>query len=159
MQNKVLFGIGALLIIVGIYKPQFYIPIINPNPTPVSNILEHYITDVPENPELLKIARDITKILIGSNDNNRKNNCLKLSSLYADLDTLISLHGDDMVIKDTASIREANRLTGIMLRLDMKNKYPGLSAKCEELMVAAIGSDEALLDNDLRNKGREASEH
>ena len=72
-----------------------------------------------------------------------------------DLATLVSLDGEDCIIKNTEEIRQANRLAGIMLKLDMKGKYENLAEAGTNLIKAAIGDDSVLLDDSLREKAVE----
>ena len=98
----------------------------------------------------------ITDILKESNDSTTCSDCLKLSSLYADLATLVELDGEDQVVKDTATIKEANSLSGKMLRLNIKDKYPGLAEAAKDLVVAAIGEDDVALDEKTRSNAVDA---
>jgi hypothetical protein len=65
--------------------------------------------------------------------------------------TLISLDGEDLVIRNTEEIRQANSLSGLMLKLDMKGKYPDLANAAKDLIVTAVGDDNVDLDKELRN--------
>jgi hypothetical protein len=150
MQNKILLSVGVVLLIFGVFKPDLSnigFPI-NINEPACS--VESYVTDAPEDTELLEKARAVTDIVKSSNDSTRKSDCLKLSSLYADIATLIELDGSDMVVKDTASIRQVNGIAGNMLRLDVKNKYPGLAESAKDLLVSSIGDDDVVLDEETR---------
>jgi hypothetical protein len=62
------------------------------------------------------------------------------------------LDGEDAVIKTTDEVRQANSLSGVMLKLDMKGKYKDLASSCNSVIQAAIGDDSVLLDKDLRAK-------
>ena len=97
-------------------------------------------------------AQAVTAVLKQSNDSTKKTDCLKLSSLYADMATLIELDNEDTVIKDTAAIRQANSLAGLMLRLNIKDKYPNLAKASREVIVSVIGDDDVVLDNELRSQ-------
>lgn len=154
MSNKILLGIGIVLLIIGIFKPNIS-DLINYSPSTVGYI-ETYVIDAPADDRLLKASKYVTDILNASDDSTKKSDCLKLSALYADMATLIELDGENKVINDTASIREANSLAGQMLRLDIKNKYLGLADACRLVVTTAIGEEEAVLNNDTRSKACEA---
>ena len=151
MNNKWLLALAAALVYVGIAKPDLSsinLPLSNNS---VCN-LDTYVKDAPSDINLLNNARAVVDILKASSDSTRKADCSKLSSLYADMSLLIELDGDDKVIKDTANIKEANSLAGKMLRLNVKDKYPGLAEAAKNLIVSQIGEDDIILDNDLRSK-------
>lgn len=150
MQNRILLGIGILLIGLGIFKPNFIIN--NSIVKPECSAVETYVIDAPADTTLIEKANNIIDILKKSEDSTRKNDCLKLSSLYSDMATLIELDNEDTVIKDTAAIKQANSLSGKMLRLNIKDKYPNLAESSRELVVSAIGDDDVVLDNELRIK-------
>ena len=156
MQNKILLGIGVLLVIFGLFKPDLtIIKNLTPNTAPSSSV-ESYVTDAPADQELLDCAKKIISILGASNDSTKQKDCLKLSALYSDMSLLISLDKNDNIIPDTASIKEANSLSGKMLRLNIKDKYPGLAESAKELLIEAIGEDDVVLDSDSRNKAVDA---
>jgi len=153
MQNKILLAIGCLLLIIGIFKPELpNIPTINPTP---SASIETYVTDAPSDDNLLEKARTVVGIVQDSDDSTRRSDCLKLSSLYADMATLIEID-DDKVVPDTSSIREANSIAGKMLRLNIKDKYPGLADAAKDLVSSSIGEDDVMLDDELREKSVDA---
>lgn len=154
-QNKIVLFIGLGLLAIGLIKPDLSQLRWNANVVPVSN-LEQYVTDAPADANLVEKGRIVTKILLDSNDSTRKYNALRLSALYNDLATLISLDNDDMVIKDSSAIREANKLSGNMLNLDIKNKYPNLASANEDIVVTAIGDADVLLDAETRQRAIQA---
>lgn len=151
MHNKVLLGLGVVLCIIGLLKPNFGNIALITKPSQCSNV-ENYVTDPPSDSQLVDYGKAITKILLDSNDSTRKSDALKLSSLYADMSTLISLTDTDQVINKTIEIREANKLAGPMLKLNLKNKYPNLAKAAETLVLSQIGEDEVSLDAELRSK-------
>lgn len=155
MQNKVLLGVGIVLLFLGVFKPDLSNIIPVNDQVPVESV-ESYVTDAPADEELLSKAQGVVDILKSSDDSTRKSDCLKLSSLYCDLATLIELDGEDRVIPDTSSIREANSLSGKMLRLDIKNKYENLAKSLSDLVISQIGDDDVVLDTELRSKAVEA---
>jgi hypothetical protein len=150
MNNKGLLFIATGLVAIGLFKPDlssFSIPALEPKCS-----VETYVTDAPADTELLNKARIIINILGESNDSTKPSDCMKLSALYSDMATLISLDNEDEIIKDTASIKSANSLAGKMLRLDIKDKYPNLAESAKDLLITAIGSDDVILDNTTRQK-------
>lgn len=154
MKNALLFlGIG--LIAIGLFKPDI-LSILQPNNSQVSNCLETHITTAPEDNSILEKCNLVIDILQTSTNNNKREDTLKLSSLYADIATLLSLDGEDAVVKDTKTIREINSLSGSMLRLNIKDKYPNLAQASKDVVVVAIGEDDILLTEDLRSKAVEA---
>ena len=153
MQNKVLLAIGAILVLFGLFKPDFS-SVLKPSNSVCS--VESYVTDAPSDPTLLLKAREINDILQQSDDSTRKSDCLKLSSLYSDIATLVELDGEDQVVNNTNAIREVNTIAGKMLRLNIKDKYPNLAETAKSLVVAAIGDDDVALDDSLRTKSAEA---
>tara|TARA_R100000278_G_scaffold121566_1_gene105838 strand:+ start:332 stop:832 length:501 start_codon:yes stop_codon:yes gene_type:complete len=153
MQNKILLAIGAILVLLGIFQPDLG-NLVKPVPSVVG--VESYVTDAPSDTTLLEKARVVSDILQDSDDSTRNSDALKLSCLYADMATLIELDGEDQVIKNTNAIREVNSIAGKMLRLDIKDKYPNLAEAAQELVVAAVGNDDVVLDDSLRSKSAEA---
>lgn len=153
MQNKVILGIGIVLVLIGFFKPDLNNIPVSPSKPDVT--LESYAVDAPSDPDLLEKAKLVTEVLQKSDDSTRKSDCLKLSALYLDLATLISLD-DTPAITDTASIRAANSLAGRMLRLNIKDKYPNLAETSRDLIVAGIGDDDIVLSSELREKASES---
>ena len=66
--------------------------------------------------------------------------------------TFTAIANDDLVIKDTEAIRQANSLAGTMLKLDIKDKYKNLATETKEIIVAVIGDDSIPLSSELREK-------
>ena len=153
MQNKVLLGVGVVLLALGIFKPDLGSLLNNSN---VSVPDVSCVVDAPSDDNLLQISRAVIDVLKSSDDSTKRSDCLKLSSLYCDMANLIELDKDDKVISDTASIREANSLAGKMLRLNIKDKYNGLAEVARDVIVVGIGEDDVPLDDDLRQKAAES---
>jgi len=152
MKNKIVLGLGIALVafgLIGKYSPSNILK-------PTVPAVENYVVDAPSDDTLLEKAQKVVSVLEKSDDSTKKSDCLNLSSLYSDMAILIELDGEDKVIPDTASIREANSLAGKMLRLKIKNKYPDLAEAAKELVVAAIGDDDVMLDEELRSKSADA---
>jgi hypothetical protein len=143
MKNALL-GLGAVLIVLGLLKPDLSVLFNKPSVDNVSVV----VVEKPSNPEILDECQEVINALKA--DSDRKVDGKRLASLYLDMATLVSLDGEDQVVKDTESIRQANKLAGVMLRLDLKGKYPDLKDAAQKLVVASIGDDNVLLDNKLR---------
>lgn len=148
MNNKVLLLIGVVLCVVGLLKPNFS-NIIKPS-SPTNAV----VVDKPTNQDVLVVAEKIISIL--RNNNASSADCLRLSSLYYDLAQLISLDGDKQLVRNTDEVRQANRISGIMLRMNINDKYPDLGSSMNDLIVAAIGDDNIPLTADLRQKAADA---
>jgi hypothetical protein len=145
MNNKVLLAIGAVLLFLGLVRPDFNLPINRP----VNNSI--VIVTPPSDSEV----RDLCKPIIDALKNgasSRTKDAQRLSDLYMDLATLIELDGDNEVVKTTEEIRQANSLTGLMLRLNIKGSYPGLGEASQSFIASQIGDDVVTLDNNLRTK-------
>lgn len=153
-QNKVLLTIGIVLLLIGFFKPDLSSLI--PGGSTIVVPSNNCVIDAPSDINILEKATIVKDILLASNDSTRKGDCVKLSSLYCDMATLIELDNEDMVIKDTSTIKEANSLSGKMLRLNIKDKYPNLAESSEKVVVAAIGEDDVILDGNMRTKAAEA---
>ena len=156
MKNYVLY-IGIGLILFGLFKPNIsnYIPVIKPDNQQAS-CLDHYVLSPPDNKEILKKCNLVIDIIQRSDSDNKRLETLKLSSLYADIASLIRLDNEDQVVKDTQTIREVNSLTGQMLKLDIKGKYPDLAKACQDVVKVAIGDDDIVLSTDNREKSAQA---
>ena len=152
MKNSFVLLIGVVLVLFGCFGGNLGNIVF----TPKTPVVEGYVIDAPANQELLEKARAVIDILKNSNDSTTCSDCLKLSSLYADLATLVELDEEDQVVKDTATIKEANSLSGKMLRLDIKDKYPGLAEAAKDLVVTAIGEDDVALDKKTRSSAVDA---
>lgn len=147
-QKNILLGLAALLIVVGLLKPEFS-NILDPNKPAAVDVLE---LSEPTNEALKKEADDVVTLL---KEAGAKSDARRLRDLYIDLAKLVELDGEDEVIKSTEEIRQANSLTGVMLRLDIKGKYPNLAKEAKEVVVASIGDDQILLSKELRAKAVE----
>jgi hypothetical protein len=150
MNNKLLLGVGIALVLLGLFKPSLNFPVVNPN---------NNNTIVVVTPPQEKALRDKCQLVIdafadGSTD--RKKDGARLSDLYMDLATLIELDGEDEVVKTTEEVRQANSLCGVMLRMNIKGKYPGLADAAQSVIIVQIGDDIVPLDSDLRKKSAEA---
>lgn len=142
--KNLLLLIGAVLIVLGLFKPNLS-NIVNVAPSNTAVIVEK-----PSNIELLDECQDVVNALKKNND--RKYDAPRLASLYNDLATLISLDNEDMVVKNTEEVRQANKLAGVMLKLDIKGKYPELAKATNSVIVASLGDDSLMLDDKLRQQ-------
>jgi hypothetical protein len=151
MNTKtLLLGLAGLLIVVGLFKPDLGSLVNRPKPV----VVEVEELSVPVREGLKTKADEVVKIL-KDGDSDRKTDGKRLTSLYVDLATLVALDGDDEVIKNTEEIRQANRLAGTMLKLDMKNKYPKLAEACKAVIIEAIGDDSVALNKESRVQAAE----
>ena len=143
MNNKtVLIVVAVFLLLIGIFKPNLDTFFPDSKPVPTINVVE------PTDPELKESCLAVATIL----KNGKSYDALRLSSLYSDIGDLIALDGENEVIKTTEEIRQANKLSGSLLRLDIKGKYEGLATAAEKVIVVSIGQDDLPLDKELRNK-------
>lgn len=148
MNKKIVLAIGVALLVLGYTKFDFSRIIPNrPSPS-VVDVME---LPEPSDPAVKKEADDVVALL--KTFSASKADFRRLRDLYLDIGRLVELDGEDMVIKNTEEIRQANSLAGVMLRLDLKNKFPNLAQECKEVVVVAIGDDNVLLSKELRPKG------
>jgi hypothetical protein len=147
IDKKVLLALGGLLILLGLLKPEFS-NVLNPRPS-VVDVLE---LPTPTDEAVKKEADDVVALV---KESGAKSDAKRLRDLYIDLAKLVELDGEDEVIKSTEEIRQANSLAGVMLRLDIKGKYPNLAKEAKEVVVAAIGDDQIPLSKELRVKAVE----
>lgn len=154
MNNKnIILIIAGLLIAIGLIKPPFITNFLNRDASPQVVNIEDVKVNKPTNEDLILKSKEVIEALSVSND--RKVDGKKLAKLYLDIATLISLDGENEVIKNTEEIRQANRLSGLMLQLDIKDKYDNLAEANQALIVHAIGDDSVPLTKDLRAKAVE----
>ena len=144
-QKNILLGLATLLIVIGLLKPDFS-NILGPFKPVMVDVLE---LPAPTDEAVKKEADDVVALL---KEAGAKNDARRLRDLYIDLAKLVELDGEDEVIKSTEEIRQANSLAGVMLKLDIKGKYPDLAKETKEVVVASIGDDQILLSKELRVK-------
>jgi hypothetical protein len=146
MNNKTLLLIvAAILLLVGIFKPNLSV-VPNTPSVPSVNVA------APSDPEVKEVCSEVISIL----QKGKSSDALRLSSLYMDIATLIELDGENEVIKTTEDIRQANSLSGLLLRLDIKGKYENLSEATTKVIKTGIGDDDVSLDPELRKKASES---
>lgn len=108
---------------------------------------------VKPNGVLLELSQPvIDSIKNQSGDYNKDGNTL--AGLYMDIATLIE--SDNEIIKNTEEIREANKISGTILKLNIKEKYPDFPAAATSLVKGYIGDDNIALSPELRQKSAEA---
>jgi len=148
--KNLLLGLAGILVVIGLLKPDLskFINVSNPSNNSVTVLVEK-----PSNKDLLDECQDVIDALKENKD--RKNDGTRLAALYNDLATLISLDGEDMTLKNTEEIRQANKLAGVMLKLDIKGKYPELAKATNSVIVASLGDDSVMLDDKLREQAIE----
>jgi len=148
-NNNILLTVACLLIVLGLSKVDLSnLNILQNRPASV-DVLE---LPTPTDENVKKEAEDVIVVL---KEAAIKSEAKKLRDLYLDLAKLVELDGEEEVIKSTEEIRQANSLAGIMLRLDIKGKYPNLAKEAKEVVVASIGDDQILLSKELRVKAVE----
>jgi len=148
MNKKLLLVVAGLLIVFGLVKPDLSSVW---NRKPVDNIV---VVTPPADAKLKEACGSVIEAL-KSGGSSRVKDGLRLSDLAFDLSTLVELDGEEMVIKTTDDLRFANALSGPMLRMDIKGKYPDLAKAANGVIVAAIGEDSIPLDPELRAKAVE----
>jgi hypothetical protein len=148
MNKKLLLVVGLVLLGIGIFKPNLTLPVNKP--------VDHHIVIVtpPSDDNLKKLCGPVIEAL-KNGSSSRNSDGKRLSELYFDLATLVELDGENEVVKTTEEIRQANSLSGVMLRMDLKGKYPDLAKSAQEVLNKTIGDDIIPLDKALRAKAVE----
>lgn len=142
-KNLVLL-VGIVLILIGWFKPN--LPNFGPTPGDTDIVVSE-----PTDPEVLGACLEVAKALKnGSGDNVVDGN--RLAHLYYDLASLIALDGEQEVITSTDEIREANRVAGLLSRMDLQGKYKGLAEAATKVIVVSIGDEKVPLSPELRAK-------
>lgn len=149
-SKNLLLVIAGILLFIGVAKPNLSLPFNNSSNDTI------VVVSPPSSEELRLACKPVIESFKGSDSSSRVSDARRLSSLYMDLATLIELDGQDQVIKNTDEIRQANSLSGVMLRLNIKDKYSGLAENANAVIVSVIGDDSVLLDPELRTKAADA---
>jgi len=149
MNKTILLVVGACLVLVGLIGPNLSIN--KPKPIVDNHIV---IVTPPIDKDLREVCQPVIDALKGGNSDRRVDG-RRLSELYSDLATLIELDGENEAVKTTEEIRQANSLSGVMLRMDLKGKYPKLAEAAQSVLSKTIGDDIVPLDNTLRAKAVE----
>lgn len=136
-RNNLLLLIGCVLLLIGFLSPNVGSISILPNSSATFS--------KPTDAVLVELAQPVISAL-----DNSGNDGVTLANLYNDLATLIEI--DQEIIKNTEEIREANRISGHMLKLGLKDKYPNLGEAANAMVVSYIGEDNAALSPELRKK-------
>lgn len=141
-NNSLLWLVAALLLVVGVFQPS--LSHFNSSSQAVS-------VSLPSD-ELQSKCEKIIQIVKSSDYSDKAEDMRKLSRLYLDLAKLISINDDDTLIKNTEEIREANKLSGKMLELNIKDKYDDLGAELNGVVKSYIGDDNIALSPELRQR-------
>lgn len=147
MNKKAILYVGLALICLGLFKPNLGFNSVVNNVSTVEVVK-------PTDPALSTLADKMLQCV--KNCKVSKEDGARLATLCFDMSTLISLDGSSEVIKNTEEIRQANRLAGLMLRMDMNKKYPDLAPQMNSLVVGYIGDDIISLNSELRLKSSDA---
>lgn len=154
MNNKAALVIGAVLIAVGVFRPNLNNVLPNNNNTPTVVVPQVEIPE-PAEGELKDLSLKVAEIL-QNGDASRKTDGIVLAELWRDLSLLISMDKDNEVVKTTAEIKEANAVAGKLINAELKGKYEGLTEAAREVVVKAIGINNVTLTEELRSKAAEA---
>lgn len=149
-KKTILLAVAGLLIVFGLVKPDLSILGGGGN----NNTNDIVIVTPPADAKLREICGPVISALKANN--SRISDGKRLSSLYYDIATLIELDGDELVIKTTDDVKNANSLSGVMLRMDIKGKYPNLAKATNTVIIQTIGDDSVPLDPELRAKASES---
>lgn len=147
MNSKILLIIACVLILIGVTKPEFggWLPVNSPT----------VVVTPPSDSAIMELCTPVIMAL-KEGGSSRSQDGKRLSNLFMDISTLIELDNNDQVVKTTDDIRYVNALSGPMLRMDIKGKYPNLASSAQKVVVSIIGDDSIPLDSELRQKTVEA---
>lgn len=141
-QNSILWLVAVLLIGVGFFQPSMPSAMFKPTAT-ISAPSE----------DLQSRCQKLIEIVKSYKNADKQVDMKKLMGLYIDLSKLIAINDEDTVIKNTEEIREANRLSGKMSDLNLKDKYEDLGPELNRIVMSYIGDDNEALSPELRQKG------
>lgn len=147
MNKNVILLIAGILIAIGLLKPDLSSLVAGNKPKDSVVFIE-----TPSDENVKKECDDVAKVL----RKGSASDAVRLRDLFLDISKLIELDGEDLVIKTTEEIRQANSLAGPMLRLDIKNKYENLANEAKEVIVSVIGDDNVPLTTELRKQAANA---
>lgn len=139
-QKNYLLIVAIILLLFGIFKPSFF-----STAKPVSSNIK---VVQPDDNEMQQCCEELSNIL----QTGKSTDALRLASLYSDISDLIALDGEGTVITNTEEIRQANKLSGTLLNLNIQGKYKGLAEAANAVVVKGIGDDNIVLDKDLRTE-------
>lgn len=152
MNNKNIFlVVGILLLGIGLFGSKLLEKTSIVVPKTTVSISE------PKDTKLRDLCEEVTNSLKGGGS-SRFNDGKKLCSLYLDIANLIRLDEENEIIKNTEEIRQANRLSGLLLHLKIKDKYDHLAERANDVISYGIGDNVVQLDKDLRLKAVESFE-
>lgn len=149
MNKYYLWFVALGLVAFGLLQPHLSVTNNSPANTPI------VVVTKPSDAALVDACADVINILKNSGS-SRTTDGTRLSELYCDIARLIELDGENTVIKTTEEIKQANSLSGLMLRMDLKGKYPNLAEAAKKVIVAGVGDDATILDANLRQKAVES---
>ena len=149
MKDKLLLGIGLLLVIFSVLKPDWSNLSLGSNSCTTNVVVEQVDKETQQ-----QLQPIIDSFKNGPTD--RKYDGKRLASLYMDIASLIKLDGEDQIVKNTEEVRQANSISGRLLKMNMKDKYPNLSTELTRYLVNVIGDDHVQLDDSLREKTSQA---
>jgi hypothetical protein len=141
-KNLIIWVIAIGLICVGLFKPSMP-SFVRPQ--------SHTTVTTPSDDLKIKCEK-IIEIIRSTDSSDKAQDVSRLIDLYSDLAKLIAIDGGDPVIKNTEEIREANRLSGRMLDLNLKDKYENLGQELNEVVKSSLGDDNVALSPELRQK-------
>lgn len=142
MNKNVVLALGAILIAVGVFKPDLSNFLPNQGTTVT---VPEFTVEEPTDPNLMADALKVADALKDGED--RKVDGLKLAQLYSDIANLIELDGDNEIVKTTTEIREVNSVAGTLMNLQLKGKYPNLAKAAKELVSNAVNQTDEDSDN------------
>ena len=150
-KEKILLVIASILILLGLFKPDFTSLI----PVSIPSVVDVIDVDPPTDENLKALADKVVECF-KSGSPDRKTEALKLAELYYDISILVSLDAEKETISSTEAIRQTNMLAGPMLRMEIKDKYDGLADAADKLLASTIGTENVKLTEELRNKSVDA---
>ncbi len=141
-KNSILLIIAGILVVIGLLKPNLsnLIPSKNNTNRVVLNL------EAPTDDTIKKECDDVIAVV----KNGNKTDAIRLRDLYADIADLIALDQENEVIRNTEEIKQANSLSGLMLKLDIRDKYQNLAKESKDVIVSVIGDDSVPLSAELR---------
>jgi hypothetical protein len=138
MNKNVVLVIGAVLIAVGVFKPDLsnFFPGNGGGNTVVVPSVEFA---EPTDPNLMASALKVADALKAGE--NHKADGLALANLYHDIARLIELDGDNEIVKTTTEIAEVNSVAGRLMNLQLRGQYPDLAKAAKSLVVNALNGN------------------
>lgn len=142
--DKILLCLGAILVLGALLKPDLS-SLPNFNIGGGSSVVELDPVDS-ETQTKVKSVIDVIK----NGPSSRKQDGVRLASLFHDMSTLVAVDGDTSIIKSTNDIRNAVSLVGDMLRMNISSKYEDFEKETTEFVQSMIGTEDIMLDSDTR---------